>query len=109
MTSINDAAEWMLRRVERSGVLHQDDAVSGIADKFGEGTTYENAAGNPAISKEVLSKFKRISPEIVWHEARGVGGSARKATSQAVTNLSDGCISGIASAVAIDLSSATVR
>lgn len=66
MTSINDAAEWMLRRVERSGVLHQDDAVSGIADKFGEGTTYENAAGNPAISKEVLSKFKRISPEIVW-------------------------------------------
>lgn len=66
MTSINDAAEWMLRRVERSGVLHQDDAVSGIADKFGEGTTYENAAGNPAISKEVLSRFKRISPEVVW-------------------------------------------
>lgn len=66
MTAIADAADWMLRRVEKSGVLHQDDAVSGVADKFGKGTTYENAAGNAAISKEVLAAFKKISPDIVW-------------------------------------------
>ncbi len=66
MTAINDAAEWMLRRLEKVGVLHQDDAVSEIADRFGEATTYENAAGNAAISKEVLAAFKAISPDVVW-------------------------------------------
>ena len=56
----------MLRRVEKSGVLHQDDAVGGIADRFGAGTTYENASGNAAVSKEVLAAFKAISPDVVW-------------------------------------------
>lgn len=66
MTTINDAAAWMLLRVEKSGVLHQDDAVGGLADKFGASATYDNAAGNPAISKDVLKAFKDMSPHIVW-------------------------------------------
>lgn len=66
MTTPTEAAEWMLRRVEKSGVLHQDDAVGGVADNFGKCLTTENAAGNPVISKQVLTAFKNISPHIVW-------------------------------------------
>lgn len=61
-----DASEWMLRQVNKSGTLYQDDAVGRIADKFGKGVTTENAAGNPAISKAVLAAFKELSPHIVW-------------------------------------------
>ncbi len=62
----DDVAEWMLKQVS-SKSLYQDDAVWQIMKTFGKQFTYNNANGNPAISKGVLEKFRKISgDDVVW-------------------------------------------
>lgn len=60
-------AAWMLGEIERDGDLYQDAAVVDIANKFGDDFTYENDSGNLAISKSVLSAFRKLTKEsVVW-------------------------------------------
>ena len=67
MTTAADVAAWMVAELERQGVLHQDDAVGRIADTFGQGFTYDNEAGNPAISHAILAVFNKLTRKnVVW-------------------------------------------
>jgi hypothetical protein len=60
-------AEWMLEELQREGTLYQETAVHDIQEKFGKRFTYLNANGNPAIGKDVLKEFKRLSEDsAVW-------------------------------------------
>jgi hypothetical protein len=60
-------AEWMLGRLEQGKPLYQSDAVSEIAEKFGDEFTYTNDNGNPAIDKRILRAFRKISGDaVVW-------------------------------------------
>ena len=60
-------AAWMLSRIERSGDLYQDDAVSEISDRFGDQFTHENENGNLAIAKAVLAAFRKLTGNtVVW-------------------------------------------
>lgn len=60
-------AEWMLDEVARVGFLYQETAVYDISENFGGEFTYENESGNLAISKAVLTEFRKISEKsVVW-------------------------------------------
>ena len=61
-------ANWMLEKIKSDGVLDQEVAVDHIFKKFGGGFTYENDSGNLAISKKVLSAFRKLTEEIVVWE-----------------------------------------
>jgi hypothetical protein len=60
-------AQWMVSRLEQEGRLYQSDAVSEIAERFGDEFTYENDNGNPAIDKRVTTAFRKITGDtVVW-------------------------------------------
>lgn len=64
--SVKKIAQWMYDSAIESE-LYQIDAVNYIAEKFGEIFIYENQNGNPAISKEILKEFRKISGnDIIW-------------------------------------------
>ena len=56
-----DAAEWMLQMLDKRGSLPQDEAASSIKKNFGHEFVYENDSGNPAISKAVLTEFRKLT------------------------------------------------
>lgn len=60
MTKAEEAAQWMWAELQQNGWLSQHDAVSEIAERFGEEMTYINNNGNPAIDKSILKHFKRL-------------------------------------------------
>lgn len=64
----NTVAGWMLKELEKQdGVLHQDEAVSSIADLFGERFVYENDVGNACVDKQVLAAFRKLTGDsVVW-------------------------------------------
>jgi hypothetical protein len=67
MTSAEDIAKWMLSELEKDRILYQETAVCDIQDKFGESFVYYNQNGNQAISKEVLSEFRKLTGDnVVW-------------------------------------------
>lgn len=60
-------ATWMLEELDRVKFLYQEEAVSQIEVKFGRDFVYENDGGNPAISRKVLSEFKKLTGDsVVW-------------------------------------------
>jgi hypothetical protein len=68
-TDAQAAARWMLAQITdtRSGELWQMDAADHISKHFDEGLTYINDNDNPAISREVLDAFRKISDgAVVW-------------------------------------------
>ena len=66
-TDAQAAARWMLAQITENGELWQMDAANRIASDFDEGLTYTNDNGNPAISKEVLAAFRKMSEgTVVW-------------------------------------------
>lgn len=64
-----EVADWMMSTVKAKGELYQEDAVSEIEARFGNIYIYENENGNPAIGRNVLSAFRRISDDVVWERA----------------------------------------
>jgi hypothetical protein len=64
-----DVARWMLAQVEAEDSLYQDDAAAEIERRFGSAFIYENDNGNPAISRAVLSAFRKISENVVWERS----------------------------------------
>jgi hypothetical protein len=65
--SPESVARWMLAEVERDGELYQETAVYEIERKFGREFVYENENGNPAIGKDILKAFRKISEgSLIW-------------------------------------------
>lgn len=66
MTEEN-VAQWMYDQVKTGKYFYQETAVYKIKSEFGEKFTYQNENGNLAISKKVLSVFKKISgDDVIW-------------------------------------------
>lgn len=62
-----DVAEWMLKELASKDQLYQDQVAYDIEDKFGGAFTYVNDNGNPAIGKDVLAEFKKLTGDkVVW-------------------------------------------
>jgi hypothetical protein len=60
-------AAWIVQALDACGYLYQEEAVYEIRNKFGEAFTYDNDNGNLAISRNVLSAFRRLTGEdVVW-------------------------------------------
>jgi hypothetical protein len=60
-------AQWMLSELERNGVLHQDTAAPDIDSIFGPDFIYLKENGNPAIRKDVLNAFAKLTGnQVVW-------------------------------------------
>lgn len=67
MIAAEDVAKWMLSELEKDQILYQETVVSEIQDKFGDSFVYYNQNGNMAISKEVLSEFRKLTKDrVVW-------------------------------------------
>lgn len=62
-----EIAQWLYDRVMKEGDVYQSDAVSEIAEKFGDEYTYTNENGNPAIDRKVLAEFGKLKgDDITW-------------------------------------------
>jgi len=66
MATANDVAKWMVEQLKQQGMLYQEQIVYDIQAEFGEEFTYYNNNGNPAINKDVLDAFKKLTPDVVW-------------------------------------------
>lgn len=65
--SPEDVAKWMLEELTATGYLAQYYAVTEIEARFGSAFVYLNDSGKPAISRKVLTAFRRITEEsVVW-------------------------------------------
>ena len=60
-------ALWMLEQLNQKKELYQSEAVTEIETKFGKAFIYENQQGNLAISKQVLTEFRKLTENsAVW-------------------------------------------
>jgi hypothetical protein len=60
-------ANWMLTIVERDGCIYQDDVVDHLVKAKREDLLVENADGNQAIGKSVLTAFRLLTESsVVW-------------------------------------------
>ncbi|MTV30106.1 hypothetical protein GJ654_03755 [Rhodoblastus acidophilus] len=57
---------WMVEELQRKNHLYQEEAAWDIQRKFGKPFVYDNANGNPAISRGVLNEFNKLTPDVVW-------------------------------------------
>jgi len=57
----------MREELNRAGSLRQAYAAAEIESEFGPSFIYENENGNPAIDKDVLSEFQKLTEDnVVW-------------------------------------------
>jgi hypothetical protein len=75
-------AQWMLSRIEETGLLYQLDAAEGIQAKFGPEFLYTNDAGSLCISRTVLRRFDRISAATVVYSRSLIGWRTRQPDDQ---------------------------
>jgi hypothetical protein len=62
-----EVAQWMANKVRTKRELYQDDAVAQIEKRFGADHVYDNANGNLAISKVVLTAFRKLTEaDVIW-------------------------------------------
>ncbi|WAF85196.1 hypothetical protein NRL37_24435 [Metapseudomonas otitidis] len=62
-----DVAKWMLRELDRSGCLYQDDVVDYLVKAKADPLLRENADGNLAVGRQVLSEFLSLTEDtVVW-------------------------------------------
>jgi len=67
VATANDVAKWMVKQMEESPYLYQETVVYDIKEKFGEQFTYDNVNGNLAISRDVLTAFRKLTKETaIW-------------------------------------------
>jgi len=60
-------AAWMVEELRRRKHLYQEQTAWDIKRLFGKSFIYDNANGNPAISKAVLKEFNKVTKEeVVW-------------------------------------------
>lgn len=64
--TVKDVAAWMLEQVQTKP-LYQDEAAWKIKRRFGRKFVYDNEHGNPAIARDVLTAFRKVSGDnIIW-------------------------------------------
>ncbi len=60
-------AQWMVDRVRAGRPIYQDQIAWDIQRTFGKQFIYNNANGNPAIGKDVLAAFRKLTDDdVVW-------------------------------------------
>lgn len=60
-------AEWMLDQMGDSHWIYQEIIVIKMQTTWAEEYVYRNANGNPAISKDVLKEFRKLTEDtLVW-------------------------------------------
>lgn len=66
----DDVAKWMLDELQREKCLYQETVVYDIESKFGKDFVRLNDNGNLAISRKVLSAFKKLTGDsVIWERA----------------------------------------
>ncbi|MFF0636672.1 DUF6953 family protein [Nocardia sp. NPDC004151] len=69
MVTETDVAQWMIDQIRAEDVGYQEHLVADIETRFGPEWVYQNESGNPAISKTVLSAFKKLhGGSIEWEK-----------------------------------------
>lgn len=67
MTTSKDVADWMFEQFQQTKWLYQENIVLKIKRQFGSEFVNKNANGNDAISKEVLSHFRKLTEGVaIW-------------------------------------------
>jgi hypothetical protein len=67
VTTPEDVARWLLSQLREQQTLYQNVAVYGIIEQFGEDFAYHNDTGNPAIARNILAAFRRLTGDtVVW-------------------------------------------
>ena len=62
-----DVANWMMEQLREGRPLYQDDAAWKIKKHYGDAFVYNNANGNPAVGKDVLKAFRKVTDDsVVW-------------------------------------------
>jgi hypothetical protein len=62
-----DAANWMVNQLEAEGCLYQEDVVDYLVRANADNLLKENADGNLAIARSLLSAFKAATDTtVVW-------------------------------------------
>ncbi|MGJ8524328.1 hypothetical protein LMG33818_000036 [Halomonadaceae bacterium LMG 33818] len=57
----------MLHKIKIEGCVYQDDVVDYLVKNGREDLLRENSDGNQVLGKEVLSDFKKLTPDtVVW-------------------------------------------
>ena len=60
-----------MEQLRQRPILYQETAARQIASAFGAEFTYKNKNGNRAISKAVLTQFRKISgDDIIWERGQ---------------------------------------
>ena len=73
MATPQEVAEWMFEELKREEYLYQQSVVYDIEQKFGSEFVYYNERGNPAISRDVLKEFRKLTEEtVVWERGQRV-------------------------------------
>ncbi len=62
----NQVATYMAKQLENRKELYQEDVVYEIESMFGSEFVYINENGNPAIGRDVLKEFRKLTPNAVW-------------------------------------------
>lgn len=67
-TTAKDVAAWLAEQViSEPGYTYQGVIVYDLSHKFGDEFTYLNENGNPAIRKDVLAEFRKLTKDtVVW-------------------------------------------
>ena len=65
--SKEEAVLWMLNQLQKDKCLYQDDVVDHLVKTKSENLLVENADGNLALSRVILSSFlKHTAENVVW-------------------------------------------
>ena len=65
--TVHDVAAFMLKRLNEAKTLYQEVVVQEIQYQYGNEFVYINENGNLAISRKVLSEFRKLTEgQVVW-------------------------------------------
>ena len=65
--TVHDVAAFMLKRLNEDMTLYQEVVVYEIQQQYGDEFVYINENGNLAISRMVLSGFRKLTEgKVVW-------------------------------------------
>ncbi|HAG3253118.1 TPA: hypothetical protein H2U89_000558 [Salmonella enterica] len=65
------AVHWMIQSLQKDGCLYQDDVVDHLVKTKSEVLLIENADGNLALSRQILTLFmKHTADDVVWVKPR---------------------------------------
>ena len=70
MPTPSEIAQWMIEEFNKHGRLDQYAAACHISREFGEENVYRNKTGGTGIKKEILTEFRKLTPDdVVWDKS----------------------------------------